>query len=141
MKIRKILLVEDNEGDILLIREAFEDLNIEVDLNVVTDGEKAIRYIFNEKEYSEAEKPDLILLDINLPKQNGLEVLKKIKQSDDKKRIPVLMLTTSSSQEDIGTAYKNYANCYMVKPDNAVELIEAIQAIEDYWFNLAELSI
>jgi len=139
MQNEAILLVEDNEGDIMLVTEALEDLNIQIDLNVVCDGEKALDYLMNKCSYTDAVTPDLILLDINIPKINGLEVLKKLKQNEATKSIPVIMLTTSSSQKDVAQAYKNYANCYIVKPDDAEGLIETIKAIENFWFSCSEI--
>jgi len=139
MQNEAILLVEDNEGDIMLVTEALEDLNIQIDLNVVCDGEKALDYLMNKSSYTDAVTPDLILLDINIPKINGLEVLKTLKQNEATKSIPVIMLTTSSSQKDVAQAYKNYANCYIVKPDDAEGLIETIKAIENFWFSCSEI--
>lgn len=135
----KILLVEDNEGDILLIKDAFEELDYDVELQVVRDGAQAIQYLFKENTYFGVKSPEVILLDINLPKLNGLEVLKRIKENESTKSIPVIMLTTSSSQNDVGTAYKNYANCYIVKPDDAIGLVNTIKSIDDFWFKLSEL--
>lgn len=134
-----ILLVEDNEGDILLAREAIEDLNLNVDLHVARDGEQAIRYIFQKEEFSGVATPDLVLLDINLPKINGFDVLKKIKGDTTTCKIPVIMFTTSASDTDIKRAYKNFANGYIVKPDSADQLIEAMQTIEKFWVEVSQL--
>ncbi|TVQ05954.1 MAG: response regulator [Balneolaceae bacterium] len=139
MPLTNILLVEDNEGDILLAREAIDDLSMEVELNVVKDGEKAIEYIYKKGDYADVDTPDLILLDINLPKLNGFEVLKTLKYNSTFCVIPVIMLTTSSSEIDIRNAYKNYANCYIIKPNNADELVNTVQAIENFWIGISQL--
>lgn len=135
----KILLVDDNEGDILLAREAVEELQLDVELAVVKDGEKALEYIFKENSFSNVTRPDLILLDINLPKLNGIDVLKKIKSDATAQFIPVIMLSTSSSQKDIERAYSNYANCYIVKPESADNIIKTVEAIQSFWFGVTTL--
>lgn len=134
-----ILLVEDNEGDILLTQEAVEDLELDVTLAVVKDGESALHYVNQTGEYSNCSRPDLVLLDINIPKINGLEVVRKIKEDDSTRSIPVIMLTTSSSQKDIRKAYQNYANCYIVKPNHPDELINTIQIVENFWCKHSQL--
>lgn len=136
-----ILLVEDNEGDILLIREALEDGKIVNDLSVVNDGEKAIRYLSRDDGYKDAVMPNLILLDINLPRKNGHEVLAFIKNSDELKHIPVIMLTTSSSDRDIMESYKNHANCYITKPVEVADFMDAVTSIEEFWVNLVQFPI
>ncbi|MCH7412262.1 response regulator [Belliella sp. R4-6] len=140
MKKIQILLVEDNEGDILLIREALEDGKILHDLKVVKDGHEAIMYLNKDQKYGvEIMKPDIILLDINLPKKNGHEVLKHIKTSEELKQIPVIMLTTSSTPKDVLDAYKEHANCYITKPVEGMEFLKVITQIEDFWFSLVKL--
>lgn len=134
-----ILLVEDNEGDILLITEAFEEARILNKLNSVKDGEQAIMYLQKSGPYSEAGMPDLILLDVNMPRKNGHEVLRFIKTSPSLKQIPVVMLTTSSSEKDIVESYKNYANCYITKPAEVGEFSNTILKIEEFWFELVKL--
>ncbi len=140
MKKVKILLVEDNEGDILLTKEAFEEARIINDLSVAKNGKEALDYIFRRGRYTDAEKPDLILLDINLPVKSGHEVLAEIKNHPDTKRIPVVMLTTSDSKKDIEKAYGNYANCYISKPVEIENFMEAMQKVEDFWFQLVKLA-
>ncbi|MBS9524540.1 response regulator [Litoribacter ruber] len=135
----KILLIEDNEGDILLTLEAFEEGKIFNTIQVIRDGESAIDYLEKRNDFVRASRPDLILLDVNLPKKNGHEVLKYIKQTEHLKSIPVIMLTTSSSQVDIDSAYKNYANCYITKPVEVSDFIEAVGKIEDFWINIVQL--
>lgn len=134
-----ILLVEDNEGDILLTSEALEEGRILNKLSVVRDGKEAINFLEKNGNFAETTTPDLILLDVNLPKKNGHEVLKYIKQHKDLKRIPVIMLTTSSSQADIDISYQNYANCYITKPIEVDDFMKAVNQIEEFWVNLVKL--
>lgn len=135
----KILLVEDNDGDILLIKEAFEEARIINTIVAVKDGEKAIDYLEQKNEYADISLPDLILLDVNLPRKNGHEVLAHIKNSEKLKQIPVVMLTTSSSEQDIIESYKNHANCYITKPVEVDEFLNAITKIEKFWIQLVKL--
>jgi len=133
-----ILLVEDNEGDIVLAREALKEARIKNRVTVITDGEKALEYLFcNDID----RKPDLILLDMNLPKVNGLEVLAKIKADEALKIIPVVMLTTSTSEQDVLNAYRNYVNCYINKPIDLEEFIVVIRNIESFWLNTVKLPV
>ena len=141
MKRIHILLAEDNLGDIILIREAFGERNLIDRISVVKDGKQALEFIYKDGKYANAETPDLIILDINLPKINGLEVLKKIKKSKDLKKIPVIMLTSSSSQKDINESYDNYANCFITKPDDVDDFLKAINGIEDFWINIGSLPV
>ncbi|MEL7833232.1 response regulator [Fodinibius sp. Rm-B-1B1-1] len=134
-----ILLVEDNEGDIVLTTEALEEGKIANSISIVRDGWEAIQYLEQNEGYENAEQPDLILLDINLPKVNGHEVLKHIKESDELKQIPVIMLTTSSDQVDIEKAYDNHSNCYITKPVDVDNFIEVISTIEDFWISIVQL--
>jgi len=130
-----ILLVEDNEGDIMLIEEAFDEAKLLNRMTILKDGEKAIRFLKNEEEH----QPDLIILDVNLPRKNGHEVLEFIKQDSDLSVIPVIMLTTSSSDDDITKSYKNHANCYITKPVEVDDFLAAVLKIEDFWLSLVEL--
>ncbi|WP_158857013.1 response regulator [Lunatibacter salilacus] len=139
MKRTHLLLVEDNEGDILLTKEALEERNIINEMSVVKDGKEAILFLLREGIYGRAKTPDIILLDINLPKKSGHEVLEFIKTHDDLKQIPVIMLTTSSSDSDIRRSYKNHANCFITKPIEVGDFIKAISVIEDFWFNVVAL--
>lgn len=140
MKSAHILLVEDNEGDIILTLDAFEESKIKTDISIVKNGNDAINFLFKKGKFTEALRPDLILLDINLPIFNGHEVLKKIKEDESLKKIPVIMLTTSSNQKDINSAYENYANSYVTKPINMDGFLEAILQIEEFWLQLSKLA-
>lgn len=139
MKSIHILLVEDNEGDILLIKEAFEEGKVINKISVVKDGEKAIRFLNQEEKFTDLPVPDLIILDVNLPRKSGHEVLTHIKESAALKHIPVIMLTTSSSEKDIMQSYENHANCYITKPVNVDEFLKAVVKIEQFWISLVKL--
>jgi CheY-like chemotaxis protein len=131
-----ILLVDDNEGDILLTREALDDARIINKISIAYDGLEAIRFL---KKGHGAQTPDLILLDINLPKMNGTEVLGIIKNDPDLKRIPVIMLTTSSAEKDILASYDNHANCYITKPVDLDRFMSVVRTIEDFWISIVKL--
>jgi len=136
-----ILLVEDNEGDIVLTTEALEEGKVANSMSIVRDGWEAIQYLDqNEDEgYGDVTKPDLVLLDINLPKISGHEVLKHIKTTQELKQTPVVMLTTSSDEVDIRKSYNNHVNCYITKPVDVDSFIEAISTIEDFWISIVQL--
>ncbi|MDZ7716401.1 MAG: response regulator [Balneolaceae bacterium] len=134
-----ILLVEDNEGDVVLTTEALEEGKIANSISVVKDGWEAIQYLEQNEGYEAKELPDLVLLDINLPKVNGHEVLKHIKTSEKLKQIPVIMLTTSSDEVDIQKSYKNHSNCYITKPVDVDNFMEVISTIEDFWISIVQL--
>lgn len=137
MKVVDILLIEDNEGDILLTTEAFDEGKILNRTRVVRDGRSAIDLLAADLE--SATLPDLILLDVNIPRMNGHEVLQHIKQHSDLKHIPVIMLTTSSTELDITRSYQNHANCYITKPVEAADFMNAISKIQDFWINIVQL--
>ena len=137
MKSIHILLVEDNEGDILLTTEALEESKVINRVTVLRDGKAAIDFFENLSEHEP--RPDLVLLDINLPKRSGHEVLRYIKKSDRFSQIPVIMLTTSSAERDILSAYKHYANCYITKPIDVADFIAAIAKIEEFWINIVTI--
>jgi CheY-like chemotaxis protein len=139
MKPIHILLVEDNEGDIVLTREALEESRIINELSVVRNGKEALDFVFRRGAYQDALPPDLILLDINLPMRNGLEVLREIKENEQVRHIPVIMLTTSSAEKDITTSYQHHANCYITKPVEITRFLEAIAGIEYFWLNIVKL--
>ena len=139
MKTIHILLVEDNEGDIMLTTEALQEGRVFNKVSVVRDGKLAIDFLNKHNGFVNAELPDLILLDINMPKKNGHEVLHYLKSSEDFKQIPVIMLTTSSSRKDVLLAYKNYANCFISKPVEINEFIEAVRKIENFWIDIVHL--
>jgi CheY-like chemotaxis protein len=137
----KILMVEDNQGDILLTLEALKEAKINNHIDVVKDGEAAIQYLKKEGEYKDVETPDLILLDINLPKMNGLEVLEELKRDDSLKVIPVVILTTSDSEKDVFESYQKHANCYITKPVNFANFMEVVQKIKDFWIDIVRLPV
>lgn len=135
-----ILLVEDNEGDVVLTLDAFEESKIKTQISVVKNGQDALDFLFQRGSYEKAEKPDLILLDINIPIINGQEVLQEIKSDERIKKIPVLMLTTSSNEKDISTAYQNHANSYIIKPIEFEDFLKAVFKIEEFWLQLSTLA-
>ncbi|GAB2635330.1 response regulator [Belliella aquatica] len=135
----QILLVEDNDGDILLISEALEEGRILNELQIAKDGQEAILLLTKAGEYINAITPDIILLDINLPKKNGHEVLKFIKNNAALKQIPVIMLTTSSTPRDVVEAYREHANCYITKPVGGLDFLTVISQIEEFWFSIVKL--
>lgn len=139
--IMHIMLIEDNEGDIILAKEALQHSKIKNRISVLQDGEKAIDFFNNHDSLGrkDSELPDLIILDINLPKVDGKDVLKEIKGNPRFKKIPVVMFTTSSDESDISFSYANYANCYVTKPLNLDQYMQAIREIEDFWFQTVQL--
>ena len=134
-----ILLVEDNEGDIVLTVEALSEAKINNMVVVLRDGEAALKYLMKEDPYQDAETPNLIFLDINLPKIDGKEVLTKIKNHDQLKIIPVVILTTSDSEKDILDSSTNHANCYITKPVDFKKFMEVIHRIKDFWISVVHL--
>jgi CheY-like chemotaxis protein len=135
----EILLVEDNPGDVRLIREALRDGKVWNNPHVVTDGEAALDFVYRRGQFSDAPRPDLVLLDLNLPKKDGREVLKEIKSDPDLRRIPVVVLTTSKEEEDVLRAYNLAANCYVSKPVEFDEFMKVIRMIEDFWLTIVAL--
>ncbi len=135
----EILLIEDNAGDIRLTEEALKESNIKSNLNAVMDGADAIAYLNKQDNYVNALIPDLILLDLNIPKKNGKEVLELIKSNEALKKIPVVVLTTSNSESDIYKTYDLHANCYITKPADFNYFIDVIQSIADFWLNVVSL--
>lgn len=133
------MLVEDNEGDIILTKEALLDAKINNRITVIRDGQAAIDYLDSAIESPEELIPDLILLDINLPKVDGKEVLQYVKNTSSLKKIPVVMLTTSSSELDIADSYNNYANCFISKPVNLDKFFDVVKMIEDFWITIVRL--
>ena len=134
-----ILLVDDNEGDILLTVEALNEAKIINKISVARDGQEALLFLNKERPFRDSETPDLILLDINLPKMDGTEVLAIIKNDPDLRRIPVIMLTTSSAEKDILASYNNHANCYITKPVDLDRFMSVIRTIEDFWISIVKL--
>jgi CheY-like chemotaxis protein len=134
-----VLLVEDDPGDVLMTREAFEHFRIRSNLHVVGDGEQAMRFVRKSGEYAGVPRPGLILLDLNLPRRNGLEVLAELKSDQDLLRIPVIVLTTSQADEDILRSYALHANAYISKPVDFDRFIDAIRQIDDFFLTLVKL--
>jgi CheY-like chemotaxis protein len=134
-----VLLVEDDPGDVLLIREAFEDHKVGNLLSVVSDGAEATKYLRGEDSYADAIRPDLILLDLNLPRKSGIEVLGEIKTDPDLSMIPVVVLTTSDAEEDIIGAYKLHANAYITKPVDFERFTQIVHQIDDFFIGLVKL--
>jgi two-component system, chemotaxis family, response regulator Rcp1 len=134
-----ILLVEDSEGDVRLIRESLKEGKIKNNLDVAKDGVEAIDYLFKKGKYKDVDRPDLILLDLNLPKKDGREVLAEIKEHPDLRRIPVVILTTSNAETDILKTYDLHANCYIVKPLDLNRFIDVVKSIESFWLTIVKL--
>ena len=137
----EMLLVEDNPDDVDLTIEALEDTKIANRLHVVTNGVAALSFLRREGKYAQAPRPAIILLDLNLPKKDGREVLADIKADPVLRHIPVIVLTTSSSQDDIQQAYDMHANCYITKPVDFEQFVQVIQAIENFWLTVVQLPI
>jgi CheY-like chemotaxis protein len=134
-----VLLVEDDAGDELMTREAFEDNKIGNTLHVVRDGEEALDFLYRRGPHADAPRPDLILLDLNLPKYDGRQVLERIKSDPDLTHIPVVVLTTSAAEEDILRSYKLHANAYVTKPVDLDQFIAAVRQIDDFFFQVVRL--
>jgi CheY-like chemotaxis protein len=135
----EILLVEDNLGDVRLTQEVLNDGKVRNNMSVVKDGMDAVSFLQQTGEYADAPRPDIILLDLNLPKKDGREVLAEIKDDSDLKNIPVVVLTTSSAEQDIFKAYDLHANCYITKPVDLDQFIRVIRSIEDFWLTIVKL--
>jgi chemotaxis family two-component system response regulator Rcp1 len=135
----EILLIEDNPGDVRLIREAFKDSNVVGNFQVAGDGEAAIEYLSGVGENGLNSRPDMIFLDLNLPKRNGLEVLEEVKSNPLLRSIPVVVLTTSNSEEHVFRSYNLNANCYITKPVDFDQFTNVVKVIESFWFNIARL--
>jgi two-component system, chemotaxis family, response regulator Rcp1 len=134
-----ILLVEDNPGDVRLTEEAFKECKMAVQLSVVRDGDQAVKYLNKQTPFEDITLPDLILLDLNLPKLNGREVLESIKGNRALRHIPVVILTTSSAQQDVSASYDLHVNCYIKKPLDFQQFAETVKSIEHFWFETAIL--
>jgi two-component system, chemotaxis family, response regulator Rcp1 len=135
----EILLVEDSPGDVRLTREAFKDANVHTNLHAVSDGAEAMALLGREGKHADAPRPDLILLDLNLPKKDGREVLAEIKGNPKWQTIPVVILTTSASEEDILKSYVLHANCYITKPVNLDGFLKVVKSIENFWLSVVKL--
>jgi two-component system, chemotaxis family, response regulator Rcp1 len=135
----EVLLVEDSPGDVRLTREAFKDAKVHINLHVATDGAHAMEFLNREGEHANAPRPDLVLLDLNLPKKDGREVLQEIKESPTLKSIPVVILTTSSSEADILKSYRLHANCYITKPVGLDGFLTVVKSIDNFWLSVVKL--
>lgn len=135
----EILLVEDSVGDARLTLEAFKEGKVMNNVTVIGDGVEALAYLRRQGSYANSARPDLILLDLNLPKKDGREVLAEIKADEDLMKIPVVVLTTSAAEEDIARAYSRHANCYITKPIDLDQFLRVVQSIESFWLSLVKL--
>jgi CheY-like chemotaxis protein len=135
----EILVVEDNPGDVRLMREAFRESKIINQLRAVSDGQEALAFLRKQGRYAHAIRPDLILLDLNLPGKDGREVLSEIKADPDLRRIPVVIVTSSKTEEDIVRSYNHHANCYITKPLDLEKFVEVVQAIQNFWISIVKL--
>jgi chemotaxis family two-component system response regulator Rcp1 len=135
----EVLLVEDSPGDVRLTREAFKDAKVHINLYVASDGAEAMAFLGREGEYSHVPRPDLILLDLNLPKKDGREVLAELKESPTLKCIPVVILTTSASEADIQGSYQRHANCYITKPVDLEGFLKVVRSIDNFWLSVVKL--
>ncbi|MFN8375015.1 MAG: response regulator [Anaerolineae bacterium] len=135
----EVLLIEDNPGDVRLTMEALRDVKLHNKLSVVNDGVEAMAFLRHEGSYSQAPRPDLILLDLNLPRKDGREVLEEIKNDDDLRRIPVVILTTSNDERDILESYNLHANCYITKPVDLKQFLAIVKSIQSFWFSIVKL--
>ena len=135
----EVLLVEDSPGDVRLTQEALKDAKVHINLHVASDGAKAMAFLMREGEYAKAPRPDLILLDLNLPKKDGREVLEDIKEHPTLKTIPVVVLTTSSSEADILRSYQLHANCYITKPVGLEGFLTVVKSIDSFWLSVVRL--
>ena len=139
LKFVEILLIEDNPGDARLTQEALKDGKVRNNLHIVYDGVEATDFLFKRNEYKDAIRPDVIILDLNLPKKNGREVLAEIKADDNLKSIPVIILTISKAEEDIIKSYNLHANCFITKPIDLNKFFEVVKSIEDFWLTIVRL--
>lgn len=135
----ELLLVEDNAADVRLTEEALKEGRVRNNLHVVRDGVEALEFLRREGKYRDAPRPDLILLDLNLPRKDGREVLSEIKQDPDLRLIPVVVLTTSSTEADIMRSYKLHANCYITKPVDLEQFFKVVRSIDDFWLTVVRL--
>jgi two-component system, chemotaxis family, response regulator Rcp1 len=135
----EVLLVEDSPGDVRLTREALKDAKVQISLHVAADGIEAMAFLQRVGKYVDAPRPDLILLDLNLPRKDGREVLKEIKESAALRSIPVVILTTSSSEADVTQSYELHANCYISKPVDLEGFLKVVQSIDDFWLSVVRL--
>ena len=136
---KNLLIIEDSSNDVEFIKEAFAIAKLDVNISVAKDGDEAIKYLNQEAPYLNSPKPELILLDLNLPKKSGHEILKYCRQNEKFRHIPVIILTTSDSQEDINLCYHHECNAYVVKPFNISSLVETVKELYELWFSVSKL--
>lgn len=134
-----ILLVEDNEGDVRLTQEALKDSKLRINLSIVVDGVEALEFLRRQGRFGDAFVPDLVLLDLNLPRKGGLEVLDEVKQDAQLKDIPIVIMTSSSAEADVVRSYKLHANCYITKPLDLAQFAAVVKAIDHFWFSIVTL--
>jgi CheY-like chemotaxis protein len=134
-----ILLVEDSESDAFLTQESLRKSKIHNEIHIVTNGDEAMSYLRRQAPYQNSPRPDLVLLDLNLPRKSGREVLAEMKQDPELSAIPVVILTTSKAEEDIISSYKHHANCYVTKPVDLIQFAQVVQSIESFWFTIVKL--
>ncbi|MDP6113225.1 MAG: response regulator [Planctomycetota bacterium] len=137
----RVLMADDSPSDVDLTMLAFEEAGIDIDIDVVSNGEQAMDFLRQRGKYAEAQRPDFILLDLNMPRLTGQEVLQRINKDDDLGMIPVVVLSTSETGEDIGLAYSNGANAYITKPVDYQEFIDVVKTINEFWFRIAKLPL
>ena len=135
----EILLVEDNPGDVRLTQEALREAKVRNALHVVSDGAAAMEFLRGENDYAGSPRPDLVFLDLNLPRKDGREVLEEIKNDPDLRRIPVVVLTTSQAEQDVLKSYELHANCYITKPVDLKSFVDVVRSIEDFWLTVVKL--
>lgn len=138
-KMVDILIVEDNPGDARLIKEVLSNNRIFCQLHMAKDGVEAVNFLYQKEAFTDSPRPDLIFLDLNLPKMDGREVLAKIKSDNNLKQIPVIVMTTSEAEEDIAKSYSLHANCFVTKPMQLDQFVNVIKSLEDFWFTLVKL--
>lgn len=134
-----VLIVEDNRADIRLVQEVLKEGKIYIDLNIVENGIEAMAYLRKQDKYKDVNAPDVVLLDLNMPKKNGFEVLEEMKEDENLRRIPVIVMTISKAEEDILKSYNLHANAYIVKPVEFNQFIEAVKSIKDFWLTIVKL--
>jgi chemotaxis family two-component system response regulator Rcp1 len=135
----EVLLVEDSPGDVRLTREALKEGKVRNNLSVVSDGVEAMEFLRREGKYADAPRPDIVLLDLNMPRKDGREVLAEMKSDENLKRIPVVVLTTSEAEQDILKTYDLHANCYLTKPVDLEQFISIVKSVEDFWLTIVQL--
>jgi len=135
----QILLAEDNHADVVLVQEILKEQQVLCDLSVARDGEEASQFLHRTGDYADAPRPDFVILDLNMPRKSGREVLREIKSDDDLKVIPVIILTSSKADEDVTQSYRDHANCYIAKPGDFHEYMKIVEWIRRFWFTITEL--